>query len=307
MKKTSTQLNKISLRCISSTYPVLLSSCNSEDIDNFTYHGGFCIYLSSSRIPSVLKLVFKTSFSIPLKLIFYYVTLWNLDFFCLACTPFCLHLKLNTMQVLALDYLIAVYPMLLVFLTYIAVTLHDRCPLIVTLWRPIQRVLICIRKEWNIRGSLVQAFATFLVLSYVKILNVSFELLNSLLQHSISGGLINQCYFFSAGTTEYFRTKHLPYRNLALMMTFMFNILPVLLLVLSPYNTSRKYFFNKHSHGLFNFHGCFSWLLCQSAKRLSLLCFNLFHFSIPSNFICFFCRYILCISFHEPSIFWPSA
>ena len=212
-------------------------------------------------IPSISKIVFKTSRYPLAKLIFHYVTLWNLDFFRLVYTPFCLHPKLNTMQVLALDYLIAVYPMLLIFLTYIAVALHDRYPLIVTLWRPMQRILICIRKEWNIRGSLVQAFATFLVLSYVKILNVSFELLNPVLPHNINGGVINQHYLFSAGTIEYFGKKHLPYGILALMMTAVFNILPVLLLMLYPYKTFRKCFCNKYSHGLFIFmdvfHGCY--------------------------------------------------
>ena len=212
-------------------------------------------------IPSVLKLVYKEGIYTLTKLIFYYVTLWNLDFFRSEYTPFCLHPKLSTMQVIALDYLIAVYPMLLIVLTYIAVTLHDRYPIIVTLWRPMQRVFTCIRKEWNIRGSLVQAFATFLVLSYVKILNVSFELLNPVHPHNISGGLINQSYLFSAGTIEYFGEKHLPYGILAMMMTLIFNILPVLLLMLYPYNTFRKCFCNKYSHGLFTFmdafHGCY--------------------------------------------------
>ena len=212
-------------------------------------------------IPSISKIVFKSSRHTLAKLIFHYVALWNLDFFRFVYTPFCLHPKLNTMQVLALDYLIAVYPMLLIFLTYIAVALHDRYPLIVTLWRPMQRVLTCIRKEWNIRGSLVQAFATFLVLSYVKILNVSFELLNPVLPHNINGDLINQRYLYSAGTIEYFGTKHLPYGILALMMTLVFNILPFLLLMLYPYNTFRKYFCNEYSHGLFIFmdvfHGCY--------------------------------------------------
>ena len=212
-------------------------------------------------IPSILKIVYKANKYTVAKSIFYYATLWNLDFLRPVYTPFCLHPMLNTMQVLALDYLIAVYPMLLIFLTYIAVALHDRYPLIVTLWRPMQSVLTCIRKEWNIRGSLVQAFATFLVLSYVKILNVSFELLNPVLPHNINGSLINQRYLFSAGTIEYFGTKHLPYGILALMMTSVFNILPVLLLMLYPYNTFRKCFCNKHSHGLFIFmdvfHGCY--------------------------------------------------
>ena len=212
-------------------------------------------------ISSVLKIVYRENGNTVGKSIFYYVTLWNLDFLRSVYTPFCLHPKLNTMQVIALDYLIAVYPMLLIVLTYIAVTLHDRYPIIVTLWRPMQRVLTCIRKEWNIRGSLVQAFATFQVLSYVKILNVSFELLNPVHPHNFSGDLINQRYLFGAGTIKYFGTKHLPYGILAIMMILIFNILPVLLLMLYPYNTFRKCFCNKHSHCLFIFmdvfYGCY--------------------------------------------------
>ena len=212
-------------------------------------------------IPSVLNVYGTNNSTNAESIMLYFVALWNLDFFRSVYTPFCLHPKLSTMQVIALDYLIAVYPMLLIVLTYIAVTLHDRYPIIVTLWRPMQRVLTCIRKEWNIRGSLVQAFATFQVLSYVKILNVSFELLNPVLPHNTSGGLIKQRYLFSAGTIEYFGTKHLPYGILALMMTLVFNILPVLLLILYPCNTIRTWFCNKHSHGLFIFmdvfHGCY--------------------------------------------------
>ena len=65
---------------------------------------------------------------------------------------FCIHPKMSTLHVLTLDYLVRVYPLFLIFLTYITVTFHDRYPLVVK---------IC---------SLVQAFTTFLVLSYVKIL-----------------------------------------------------------------------------------------------------------------------------------------
>ena len=104
-------------------------------------------------------------------------SMWNLDFFRSLYRPFCIHPKMSSLHVLALDYLVGVYPLFLIFLTYIAVTLHDRYPLVVKIWRPMYRVFMCIRQEWDIRGSLVQAFATFLVLSYVKILYVSSDLL----------------------------------------------------------------------------------------------------------------------------------
>ena len=96
--------------------------------------------------------------------------------FCSFYSPFCIHPQMNTMQVMALDYLVATYPLFLIFLTYAVVSLHDRYPVVVRLWRPAYRVFLCLRREWNIRGLLVQAFASFLVLSFVKILDVSFDL-----------------------------------------------------------------------------------------------------------------------------------
>ena len=127
--------------------------------------------------------------------------IWNLDFFrsLLHNSPFCIHPKMSTLHVLALDYLVGAYPLFLIFLTYIAVTLHDRYSLVVKIWRPVYRLFMYIRQEWDIRGSLVQAFATFLVLSYVKILYVSFDLLTPVYLKTVDGGTLNQTYLFNAG------------------------------------------------------------------------------------------------------------
>ena len=38
--------------------------------------------------------------------------LWNFDFFHLLYNPFCIHLNITILQVLAMDYLIALYPMI---------------------------------------------------------------------------------------------------------------------------------------------------------------------------------------------------
>ena len=174
------------------------------------------------------------------KLLIAVYSMWNLDFFRSLYRPFCIHPKMSTLHVLTLDYLVGVYPLFLIFLTYIAVTLHDRYPLVVKIWRPVYRVFMYIRQEWDIRGSLVQAFATFLVLSYVKILHVSFDLLTPVYLKTVDGGTLNQTYLFNAGDLVYFGSEHLPFGILAVFMLTVFNILPMVLLFLYPCGWFRK-------------------------------------------------------------------
>ena len=104
-------------------------------------------------------------------------TIWNLDFFRSWYGYICIHPDLNYQQILLLEYAIAIYPLFLILLTFILVKLHDNFAFVVWLWKPFHRCLAVFRRQWNIRSYLVHAFATFIVLSYVKILNTSFELL----------------------------------------------------------------------------------------------------------------------------------
>ena len=112
--------------------------------------------------------------------------------------------------------------------------LHDRYSLVVRIWRPVYTILSLIRKEWNISGSLIQAFVTFLVLSYVKILNISFDLLMPVYLQTSEGKHLKQLYLFNDGEVEYFGKEHQPYGILALIMLTVFGIFPFLLLVLYP-------------------------------------------------------------------------
>ena len=169
-----------------------------------------------------------------------FFVIWNLDFFRPQYSPFCIHPDMTTLQVLALDYLVAVYPLFLIFITYTAVLLHDRYSIVVKIWRPAYRVFSCIRREWNIRGSLIQAFATFMVLSYVKILNVSFSLLIPVHMKDVNGEVINATYLKSDAELVYFGSEHLPYGILAIVMLSVFNILPTLLLLLYPCGCFQK-------------------------------------------------------------------
>ncbi len=191
-------------------------------------------------VPATTKLIVRASGSYLgiVKVLLTFFSVWNLDMFRSLYNPFCLHPSLNTMQVIALDYVVAVYPMILIVITYIAVSLHDRYSLVVAVWRPMQRVLMCIRKEWNIRGSLVQALATFLVLSYVKILNTSFDLLIPVNVYTPNGSYT--VHLFNDATVLYFSREHSPFAVLAIVMLFIFNITPVTVLIAYPCHLCPK-------------------------------------------------------------------
>ena len=166
---------------------------------------------------------------------------WNLDFFRLVYSPFSLHSSLNTLQVLALDYAVAAYPLLLIVATYILVELHDNnFRIIVWLWKPFHYCFACYRRQWDIRTSLIDTFATFFLLSYVKFLSVSFDLLIPVSLYNVKGEAISDRYLYYDGTIRYFGKQHLPYAILAIVILTLVNILPLLLLLLYPCQCFQK-------------------------------------------------------------------
>ena len=168
-------------------------------------------------------------------------SIWNLDFFRNIYPPLCLHPSITTLQVLALDYIIAVYPLFLIVLTYIVVELHDHnFKFVVWLWKPFRRCFIRFKRRWNIKTSLIDAFGTFLLLSYVKFLSVSSDFLIPIRLHNASGDTIKESYLYYDATILYFGKQHLPYAILAITVLILFTILPILLLCLYPCQCFRK-------------------------------------------------------------------
>ena len=165
---------------------------------------------------------------------------WNLDFMRSYYSSLCVHTRLSTFQVLALDYAVAVYPLLLILITFILVKLHDNFSLVVCLWRPFHKCLFLFRRQFNIRSSLVNALATFIILSYIKILNVSFDLLTPSTVYNVYGERVN-VYLYYDGTVEMTSRDYLPYLLLAIVMLLVFNILPLILLTLYPMQCFQKF------------------------------------------------------------------
>ena len=160
---------------------------------------------------------------------------WNLDFFRLVYPPFCLQPNTSNIQVLAMDYLSAVYPLVLISLAYALVMLYDRnVRLVVWLFKHVVPLFIRFRRQWNIKHSLVDAFATFLLLSYVKILSVSVDILLPTVFYGHTPSPQPLFSPFIQGDVPYFGRQHVPFSCLALFFLLTFTLLPMSLLFLYP-------------------------------------------------------------------------
>ena len=115
-----------------------------------------------------------------------------------------------------MDYIIAVYPLVLIIITYILVKLHYyNCGLVVKLWKPFLYLFVRCRRQWDVQNSLVDAFATFLLLSYVKFYSASLDLLTPSIMWN-SRAEITGVVLYSDGTIDFFGRDHIPYAILAM-------------------------------------------------------------------------------------------
>ena len=73
--------------------------------------------------------------------------MWNLDFFRLVYKPFCLHPNMSIIQIMCLDYAVAVYPLLLIMLTYMLFKLHERFEVVQSCFKPLVLVFTCFNHQ----------------------------------------------------------------------------------------------------------------------------------------------------------------
>ena len=167
--------------------------------------------------------------------------IWSLDFFRLVYEPFCLYPNMTIVQALALDYVIAAYPLVLVSFTYLLVYLyaHD-CRLVVTVWKLLRHILRPVIHTFDIQTSLIDSFATLFLLSTVKFQSVTFDLLIPTTLYHIDGASEGRAYLYLAGDVEYLGPDHLPYAILAFTLFTTLVILPSVLFCLYPCDCFQK-------------------------------------------------------------------
>ena len=138
--------------------------------------------VSTRDLLLIITQILKTNTTKSHLLIRIFYSIWNLDLFrSLPLQPFCLHPGASPLFIVSLDYLVALHPMIAVIFLYLLLKLHDNFWLVRFLYSPVNRCLHRLRKEWNLTSSLIKSFATLLILSYAKIISVSYQIMSLVL------------------------------------------------------------------------------------------------------------------------------
>ena len=173
------------------------------------------------------------------------ISIWNLDIFRAFNEPFCLHPHMTMVQAHAIDYLVALYPLALLLIAFVLVSLYSRnVKVVVILWKPFRSILRPCVRNLNIKTSLIESFATLYFLSAMKVQSVTLDLLSATALYFPDGTISNKLYLYLAGDVEYFGTHHLPYALLAAFFFIIFTLLPGLLFFVYPCNFFQR-FLNK--------------------------------------------------------------
>jgi hypothetical protein len=148
----------------------------------------------------------------------------------------------TTLHTLALDYAIAIYPLLLIMLTYALVTFHDKgFRLAVCIWGPVAKLSRKMRQRWHTKKSLIDVFASFIFLSTARLLFTSFVILIPSISYSFDSNasspqqkLTYTYNVLNAPAVAYFSWEYLPFAGTAVLVMVLLNLLPMVLLFVYP-------------------------------------------------------------------------
>ena len=205
-------------------------------------------YLQLIFVPTQVSLhVQKKARIVCWKIFATFFGLWNLDI-CRAFYPYiCFSSHMSTIQAQFLEYTIALFPLSLLIAIYFCVKLYDRgCMVVFCLCRPVHSCLARLRRTIDIQTSLIDAFATFIILSQNKIGHISFLILQPAYVYHPYGNY--SVFSYTDPSLKYFRGTHLFFALPAVVLTVVFIVIPLLLLLIYPLKSFQNYL-NYHQWG----------------------------------------------------------
>ncbi len=228
---------------------------------------GLVWYSQALSIPVLTRLILPIvslsapALLTPIKVTYIFYSFWNLDILRSILPDICLNV--TTLQALALDYLVALYPFLLIFISYFIIELHDRkFVYIVTLWKPFHKLLSIFHTSYDVRTSVIDSFATFFLLAHVKVLSVTTDILTPTQMYQLGSNISTFGVYYSP-TVHYFGDEHLPCAILALVFFTLLAIIPTVVFFLYPFRVFQRFLsffpFNWHFLHAFidSFQGCY--------------------------------------------------
>ena len=111
--------------------------------------------------------------------------IWNLDILRYIIPAFCLSEGFSKVDALFLESLTAFYPLFLIFLTIVFIEMHaSNFRVVVFLWKPFHKCFSSFKRTWDPKYSVINAFATFLLLSSFKVCFLAFAFFYTIVVHS---------------------------------------------------------------------------------------------------------------------------
>ena len=161
--------------------------------------------------------------------------IWDLQFFKLVISPFCLSSKLTGIDIQMLNLVTAIYPVLLVIITWILMELHARnYRIIQILWKPFSILVNKLKITAVTSDAVIHAFATFILLSAT---TLSYTMVtvykHTSVYRSTDGGPYKQVLYYDP-TITVFSHKHVTYLVLAVVPFILLVLIPSLLLCVYP-------------------------------------------------------------------------
>ena len=135
-----------------------------------------------------------------------------------------------------LEYIVIFYPFLLIVFTSLCIELHARnFRPIVLLWKPFHRVVIRLRRSWDPRASIVNAFSTFLLLILSKSITIASNSIMStylMLLNPTRVVIPYTSFLYADPIVHMYSKQHFPHLLGSIVLLIVLFALPTLLLCL---------------------------------------------------------------------------
>ena len=165
---------------------------------------------------------------------------WNLHFFKYVLPSFCLSERMSDIHLHMLSFVTAVYPVLLMATTCIAIELYaNNYRIIQFLGKPFHMCFVKCQKTLKASDSVVHAFATFIMLSTYTLTYDVITLFSNTVVHPANGTVFRNCLLYDPSIVMY-STEHIVYVVVAMMLWFLLSMIPAFLLCLYPTRAYEK-------------------------------------------------------------------
>ena len=212
---------------------------------NSSQFQGFIMFSQFVSAPPSARNFLLTTRKLPIcfeivKLFLAFYGVWSLDFFRAYENNICF--RISSLNISLLDLGVAVYPLILMLVTYLLVQLYDfNYKPVVLLRKPLWSCLKKLYKDFSVERSLINSFATFLFLANIKFFNVGLDILTpvKVYQFNTPNKINTTLRLYYDSTVEYFGSEHMLY-GIAALVFMVFIIFPVLLVFFYPLSIFQK-------------------------------------------------------------------